>query len=200
MKNVYSRHEKEQILTQATQFLQFYNQPHTAHHCTAVSKEAMLLAERFNGNLIQAELAGYLHDISAVIPTNQRIGYCAANHIPILQEEYKAPMILHQKISTVICRDVLGITDEDILSAVGCHTTLKSGASLMDKIVFLADKISWDQEGEPPYLPAVKTALETSLDTAVLVYLEHLWAQREHLLVVHPWFVAARQELLTAMG
>ncbi len=200
MKNTYTINEKEEILSQAAQFLLFYNQVKTAEHCAAVSKQAVLLAEKFGGDPVKAEIAGYLHDISAVIPNNQRIGYCAANHVPVLQEEYQAPMILHQKISTVICREVFGIDDEDVLSAVGCHTTLKAAANQLDKIVFLADKIAWDQEGNPPYQTAVLSALETSLDAAVLVYLNHLWSQREQLQVIHPWFVEAREELLTLLN
>jgi HD superfamily phosphohydrolase YqeK len=111
-----------------------------------------------------------------------------------LPEELKAPMILHQKISVVICQEIFGIEDQDILSAVGCHTTLKKEASLLDKVVFLADKIAWDQTGQPPYQQQLLTALDFSLDAAIWVYLEYLWSQRENLVVIHPWFVDAYQE------
>jgi predicted HD superfamily hydrolase involved in NAD metabolism len=195
MLNRLSTHEKELLVEQAAQFLRFYRQESTLKHSIAAAEQAILLANRFGTDPVQAEIAGYLHDISAVIPTAQRVMYAKSHGIPILSEELQAPMILHQKISVVICRDVFGIEDEAILSAVGCHTTLKKDASLLDKIVFLADKIAWDQDGEPPYLQAVLNKLDQSLDAAVLVYLDHLWAQRESLQVVHPWFVEAYNSL-----
>jgi HD superfamily phosphohydrolase YqeK len=65
----------------------------------------------------------------------------------------------------------------------------------LDKVVFIADKIAWDQAGMPPYLPQVCDALERSLDLAVYRYLDHLWAQRERLAVIHPWFVEAYDQL-----
>lgn len=188
----------DKLIKDARQFLTFYNRSKTIEHSDAVAAESVKLANRFGADPVKAELAGFLHDISAVIPNQKRLGYALANQIEALPEERKAPMILHQKISSVICSGVFGINDEAILSAVGCHTTLKANAALLDKIVFLADKIAWDQSGTPPYLEALLTALDESLDAAILVYLNHLWAQREKLLVIHPWMVAAREELLNS--
>ncbi|MAT44284.1 MAG: HAD family hydrolase [Anaerolineaceae bacterium] len=192
----FSLQEKDLLLIQAEKFLSFYNQSQTAAHCASVSNQAKHLANRFNTNPIQAEVAGYLHDISAIIPTPQRVMYAKSHGIPVLPEELKAPMILHQKISTVICQEVFGIEDQEILSAVGCHTTLKKEASLLDKVVFLADKIAWDQTGQPPYQQKLLTALDRSLDAAVWVYLDYLWSQHENLVVIHPWFVDAYQEYI----
>jgi HD superfamily phosphohydrolase YqeK len=104
-------------------------------------------------------------------------------------------MLLHQRLSAVIAKERFGIHDGDVLSAIGCHTTLKARASLLDKVVFIADKVAWDQPGTPPYQLALDKALAYSLDQAVFCYLDHLWQQRETLAAVHPWFVDAYQEL-----
>lgn len=105
-------------------------------------------------------------------------------------------MIVHQKLSSWMAHEVFGIHDPEVLSAIGCHTTLKAGASPLDKLVFVADKIAWDQAGQPPYLEVLQAALEHSLDAAALVYIDYLWAQRAQLRVIHPWLVAARNDLL----
>ncbi|OLF95341.1 Hydrolase (HAD superfamily) [Bacillus licheniformis] len=34
-------------------------------------------------------------------------------------------MIIHQKLSKVMARDLFQVADEDILNAIECHTTLK---------------------------------------------------------------------------
>ena len=104
-------------------------------------------------------------------------------------------MIVHQKLSVEIAREIFGVADEKVLSAVGCHTTLKAKASILDKVVFVADKIAWDQEGKPPYLDPMLAALETSLDAGALAYLSYLWEQRDQLKVVHPWMKDAYLEL-----
>ena len=88
-------------------------------------------------------------------------------------------MLVHQKLSVPIARQVFSVDDAEVLSATECHTTLKANASLTDKIVFVADKIAWDQPGEPPYLDDLLNGLESSINAAALVYLEHLWNLRE---------------------
>ena len=82
-------------------------------------------------------------------------------------QEKQFPMILHQKLSVVIAREIFHVTDPQVLSSIGCHTTLKAGASRLDKVVFLADKIAWDQDGDPAYLHEMRAALDQSLDAAV---------------------------------
>ena len=167
----------------------------TAIHCREVAEQARALALRFGVDADRAYEAGLLHDISAVIPNDQRLNRALAWGVPILPEERVAPMILHQKLSAVMARRQFGVTDASVLSAIGCHTTLKPDASPLDKVVFVADKIAWDQPGTPPWRDDLARALDVSLDAAALTYLDYLWERREQLLVVHPWFVAARAQL-----
>ena len=53
-----------------------------------------------------------------------------------------------------------GIEDNEILSAIECHTTLKKNYSDIDLVLFVADKIKWDQEGKPPYLDGLLQAFK----------------------------------------
>ena len=181
-------------------FLTLHHQAHTAGHVAQVAAEAKRLAEHFGANVAEAEVAGLLHDISAVIPNEERIAAAHAFGIEVLPEEAAFPMIIHQKISVVLARELFGVTASAPLSAIGCHTTLKADASLLDKVVFLADKIRWDQAGEPPYLAELHQALERSLDHAVFCYLDYLWQRRTTLRVIHPWLVAAHHQLQEQLG
>jgi predicted HD superfamily hydrolase involved in NAD metabolism len=176
-------------------FLVLHNCAHTAGHVARVAAEARRLAERFGAVVDEAETAGLLHDISTVIPNEERIAAAHAFGVEVLPEEATFPMIIHQKLSVVLARDIFGVTAPETLSAIGCHTTLKANASLLDKVVFIADKIAWDQPGEPPYLAELQQALDRSLDHAVFCYLDYLWQRRATLRVVHPWLVAAHQQL-----
>lgn len=183
-----------------TAVLIHYHLPKVAEHVARVAREARQLATRFGADLDQAETAAWLHDIGGVIPNATRVALCAPLGIPVLPGEAAFPMILHQKLSVVVAQEVFGVTETAVLSAIGCHTTLKAGASLLDKIVFVADKIQWDQPGEPPYLGELATAVAHSIDDACRVYLAYLWQQRDTLRYVHPWFSAAHEELGNPTG
>lgn len=176
-------------------FLVLHNCAHTAGHVVQVAAEAKRLADRFGAIATAAETAGLLHDISAVIPNEERIAAATLFAVEVLPEEAAFPMIIHQKLSVVLAHDLFGVTAVETLSAIGCHTTLKADASLLDKVLFIADKIAWDQPGEPPYLAALQQALDRSLDHAAFCYLDYLWQRRATLRVVHPWLVAAHQQL-----
>ena len=172
-------------------FLMNFNCQTTAEHCTPVACKAKELATKFGCDPIKAENAAYLHDISAVVPVAKRVEFAEDQGIEILPEERRFPMIIHQKLSVVFAKKIFNVTDKQMLSAIGCHTTLKAEPSLLDKIVFIADKIKWDQEGIPPYLDKVERAMNHSLDSAVLAYLHHLWDSRHQLKIIHPWLVEA---------
>ncbi|MCX6082218.1 MAG: bis(5'-nucleosyl)-tetraphosphatase (symmetrical) YqeK [Chloroflexi bacterium] len=184
------------IVDDVPRFLALFGHQKTAEHCSAVASKAKELAKKYNSDSSKAEQAGYLHDISAVIPNEKRIEFAQSQSVKILAEEIQYPMIIHQKLSVVLAREAFGVTDNEVLSAVGCHTTLKANPTLLDKVVFLADKIAWDQDGNPAYLSKIIEAMDKSLDTAVLEYLNYLWEWRSQLKVIHPWLVESREFLL----
>lgn len=159
----------------------------TAAHVEAVAMQGREVALKFGLNADQAEIAGWLHDISTLIPNEQRIETAEALGVEVLPEEAALPMIIHQKLSVVMARELFGVEDEAILSAIGCHTTLKAGASDIDKVVFVADKLAWDQPGVAPFHVEMWEAFERSLDELTLVYLRYMWERRETLAVIHPW-------------
>jgi predicted HD superfamily hydrolase involved in NAD metabolism len=163
----------------------------TAEHSLRVAAEAKRLALRWNEDPAKAEIAGWLHDISAIIPRNLQLELAESQHIDVLPEERTHPLLLHQKLSAVIAGEIFLVLDQLILDAIECHTTLKANSSSLDKIVFIADKLKWDQAGDPPYLEALQAALKQSLDAGAFLYLNYLWQQRETLLALHPWVAEA---------
>ncbi|MCD6284432.1 MAG: HD domain-containing protein [Anaerolineae bacterium] len=190
-----------------TRFLSDHGRLATVEHSRDVAATAGRLALRFGtGKHVAASrqaaaIAGWLHDISAVIPTAARVATAWCWGVELLPEEAGEPVIVHQKLSAWMAEHSFGVTDAQVLSAIRCHTTLRRDAGVLDKIVFLADKIAWDQPGRPTYLAALAEALAepayavASLDAGVCVYLDYLWQQRESLAVVHPWFGAAYRQL-----
>ncbi len=95
--------------------LTYYGREVTLEHSGRVAREAKRLATLWGANPEDAEVAGWLHDISAVIPNVQRIPLSERLGLEILPEERLFPMIIHQKLSVVMARDLFGIRNEAIL-------------------------------------------------------------------------------------
>jgi predicted HD superfamily hydrolase involved in NAD metabolism len=179
----------------ALAFLTRHNCPRTAEHCRRVAAESRRIALLVGSDAAQAEAAGWLHDISAVFPSADRAEIARRLGLEVLPEEDACPLIVHQKLSAVLARELFGIVEAAVLNAVGCHTTLKRKASVLDKVLFVADKLEWDGVGVSPYRAAMLDALDHSLDQAACYYLHSLFERRESLPVIHPWLVAAHREL-----
>lgn len=165
------------------------------NHSLRVAEKAKLLAKQFGINENLAEVAGLLHDISGVYPNEEKLELCKKLNMEILLEEEKFPMILHQKISRVMAMEIFNISNKEILEAINCHTTLRSNASPLDMVLFIADKIEWDQKGAPPYINEVEKALNTSLELSAFKFIKYQMDNKENLKVIHPWLLEAYLDL-----
>jgi len=183
------------IAEDVKRFLNHHGYPKTVYHSADVAEKSRELANQFGVNADDAEIAGWLHDSSVVFPSSARTDIARAFDVAVLSEEDIFPMIIHQKLSVVIAQEVFDVHDAHILSAIGCHTTLKRDSSMLDKVVFVADKIAWDQPGTPPYLDDLMRGLDKTIDHAAFVYLDYLWQMRDKLKVVHPWTAEAHAQL-----
>jgi predicted HD superfamily hydrolase involved in NAD metabolism len=178
----------------AAAFLIRHNCPGTAAHSRDVEAAAVILSERFGVPTASVSTAAWLHDISAVFPNDQRLEVARQLELEILPEEAEVPLLLHQKISAEIAREIFQVRDAAILQAIGCHTTLRSSPSQLDLVLFVADKLAWDQHGPPPYGSEIQAALAGSLEAAAFAYQRWLWSSRK-IKVIHPWMRQSYQEL-----
>ena len=79
--------EPGKLLKIRSVFFSLFEHQKTAEHCAAVALKAEELAERFDSYPAKAEQAGYLHDISAVIPNEKRIEFACSQMVEVLAEE-----------------------------------------------------------------------------------------------------------------
>lgn len=172
-----------------------YNRPRIAEHSLRVGDKAKALAVVFGVNEDLAEAAGLLHDIGGIFPNEERVEIARKLNIEVLPEEEEAPIILHQKISKVMAEEVFNIRDVGVLEAISCHTTLRANATKMDMILFIADKLEWDQTGNPPYLQQIEEQLRKSLELGAFTFLKFQWDNKENLKIIHPWLEAAYLDL-----
>ncbi|MHB1654677.1 MAG: bis(5'-nucleosyl)-tetraphosphatase (symmetrical) YqeK [Desulfitobacteriaceae bacterium] len=181
------------VATDAIGLLIHHGREGVAKHVLTVANEAQRIASKINIDKEVARCAGYLHDISQVLPRSDMESAAIELEIDMLPEEKLAPYLIHGKLSAALANKIFAITDQSIIEAISCHTTLRVNASLLDKVLFIADKMSWDLE-HAPFRPQLTMALEESIDEAVGCFLTWTWNQRENLDVIHPWLQQACAE------
>ena len=168
--------------------------PKTLKHTQEVAETCVRIAEQYELDREKCRIAGRLHDIGAVMKPEDMVDYAISCGIPLDEAEKKYPFLLHQQVSRMFAEAVLGIKDGDILSAVECHTTLKNCPGKYDMALFIADKLSWDREGVPPYFNEVEKALQISLESACMEYITYS-LDNGMILYPHRWLLEAKVHL-----
>lgn len=185
------------LLHDINRFFTLNNDIRTLLHTLDVAAEAKRVSELYDLEPVKAVNAALLHDISNVIPISDMLNVANDLSIDIIEEEYRFDRSVHQKLSKYMAQDIFEISDVAILSAIESHTTHKANASMIDKILFVSDKISWKLPGEHLYLQEMRTKVnELEIDEAIFIYVNNIWSQRDKLKLVHPWLIEAREELI----
>lgn len=121
--------------------LKKYMEENRFEHTEGVMYTAAALAMCHSEDVEKALVAGLLHDCAKCIPDAKKIKICQKHGIAMSEAEKHSPFLLHAKVGAYIAAAKYGIRDDEILSAIACHTTGKPGMSQLDKIIFIADYI-----------------------------------------------------------
>ncbi len=109
-------------------------------HSLAVAKLCHALALRWGEPAFRAYTAGLLHDLARELPAAELLCIATEYGIEIGREERENPVLLHCAVGALMARELYGVEDEGILSAIAKHTVGDEEMSRLDAIVFLADK------------------------------------------------------------
>lgn len=170
------------------------NKTDVLKHVEDVATIAIELAKAYNLDVAKIKLATLLHDVSGIMTPQEMYDFAIMRGLEIDPAEEKYNALLHQRVSKIIAQEDFEITDSDILNAIECHTTLRKNASVYDKIIFIADKISWDQKGVPSYDDLLNGATAESLDEACYLYIKYQF-DNNLLVMPHQWLIEAYEDL-----
>lgn len=139
-------------------------------HTVNVRDAAVQLAEKYGASTEKAELAALLHDAVKERPKQELLQILNENAIIAQNAQNSPPPVWHGICAAILAQTEWGITDEEVLSAIRCHTTGKKGMSKLDKIIYLSDMIS--VERDYPEVYELRRLAQEDLDTAVLTAVE----------------------------
>lgn len=188
-----------QPVTDARRFLRVAGRLDTLRHVSRVAVTARRLARRWGVSLAQSDVACVVHDLAAVVPF-RRVIECAEQWGVTLSEADRAiPQVVHGPLAAAVLQMRLGVQDADVLNAVRYHTTLRAGASPLEQLVFIADKIEYDPTSRHTGFHAgLMEAVRASapLPALCFTYLEWVvhegpglgWRVHPHAQAAYEWF------------
>jgi len=165
-------------------------------HSVNTSKIARKLAIKYNYDADRAEVAGLLHDCAKDLDCENLKKVVKEYNIKIDKFVAKIPKLLHPLVGAVIAKREFNIQDPVILKAIKAHSTGVAQMSLLDKIIYLSDKIEplRNMNG----VEEVRKIAEKDLDRAVLMALDKglIYVISKGSLI-HPISIEARNNILS---
>ena len=164
-------------------------------HSLCVAEEAKRLAQKYGADPDKAYTAGILHDIMKDTAKDAQLQILADYGVTLDEVEQDAPMLWHARCGEVFLRHILGVTDQDILTAVRYHTTGRAGMSPLERVVFTADFTSADRDY--PDVDVMRAKADRSLTEAMCYGVEYTIGdlQRQGR-AVHPDTLALYNEIV----
>ena len=115
------------------------------NHSLNVADSAKELALSYGADADKAYTAGLLHDVMKNASEEEQLGVLSEAGIELMPVERENKKLWHAIAGAAYVKFVMGIDDRDIIRAVRYHTTGRSGMSLLERMVYLADYISADR-------------------------------------------------------
>ncbi|MDD9268732.1 bis(5'-nucleosyl)-tetraphosphatase (symmetrical) YqeK [Paenibacillus sp. GCM10023248] len=135
-------------------------------HTLGVMETSVILAKRFGGDPVKADLAAILHDYCKYWPVQEQAKIIRDNGLPPDLLDYDKEL-WHSHAGAFIAKTQFGIADEEILDAIRYHTSGREQMTLLDKIVCLADYM--EPSREFPGVESIRQAAESSLEKALVI-------------------------------
>ena len=135
-------------------------------HTMNVKKLAVRMAQHYGVDTEKAALAAVLHDSAKELPRTELLQIMQDNAIIKKSTQNRPEPVWHGICAAILAKTQWNVQDEEILSAIACHTTGKENMSKLDKILFLADMTS--AERDYPGVEELRSLEMRNLDKAMI--------------------------------
>ncbi len=133
--------ENENRLRIIREALPRFEEPQRIEHTLGVYRECLWMSKIFGLSEEDAYTicaAALLHDIAKTLPLEKAL-LLAEKQGKTLKTD--VPTVIHQYTGAMLALEKFGydIVNDEMLSAIECHTTGKAGMTMLDKMLFVAD-------------------------------------------------------------
>lgn len=165
-------------------------------HSVGVAKKAVELAKIYGVDEEIAKKIGIAHDVAKEMTDEEMLEYAKANNIRIDEIETVKPSLLHGKIGADIAAKKFGFT-QDMINAIKWHTTGRENMSMLEKIIYVADKIEENRKGTRFDIEKSRELSKQNIDEASLFLMnESISYNIKKDAIIHPKTIEARNDLL----
>ena len=169
-------------------------------HSLGVAKKAIELAKIYGVQEEIAKKVGIAHDIAKEMTDEEMIEYAKVNNIRIDEIETVKPSLLHGKIGADIAAKKFGFT-QDMINAIKWHTTGRENMSMLEKIIYVADKTEENRKGTRFNLEKSRELSTQNIDeTLIFLMNEFITYSVKNEWLIHPETIKARNDLLLNEG
>ena len=169
-------------------------------HSLGVVKKAVELAKIYGLQEETAKKVGIAHDIAKEMTDEEMLEYVKNNNIEIDEIETVKPSLLHGKIGADIAAKKYGFT-EDMVNAIKWHTTGRENMSMLEKIIYVADKTEENRKGTRFNLEKSRELSTQNIDeTLIFLMNEFITYNVKNEWLIHPETIIARNDLLLNQG
>ncbi len=166
-------------------------------HVDRVVIEASRLAQQHGVEEDRAIIAALGHDLYRAHVEGKLLAEGEVAGLSVSSVERSQPILLHGALGALDMANRFGVADEEVLDAARYHTTGRAGMSVLEKLIFVADKIEPEKARAVPAFVDARSIAERDLDAAMRLILDHHVARAlDRGWPLHPNTVAARNELL----
>ena len=169
--------------------------PKRFEHSLCVAREAKRLAAKYGADENKAYLAGLVHDATKNHSAEKQLKIFERFGIILSDVEAGSEKLWHAISGAAVAKNDFGICDEEILSAIRCHTTAKANMTKLETVLYIADFTSLDRDYDD--VDVMRTLADESLEVALryaLCYTVKDLCERD--LAIHPDTLYAYNEIL----
>ena len=167
-------------------------------HSLGVMELSGELAAIYGEDVERARFAGLIHDAAKQIPEKDQLALLEKAY----ENKEKDPIVFanralwHGPAGSVYVKEYFG-ADEEVASAVFYHTIGKREMTLLEKIVFLADCIEINRDGEFDWAPQTREIAKKDLDGAIVIVVnKSIKSIIDRNLIIHPASVELRNGII----
>ncbi|MFR1777979.1 MAG: bis(5'-nucleosyl)-tetraphosphatase (symmetrical) YqeK [Clostridia bacterium] len=165
-------------------------------HSLGVVKKAVELAKQYGEDEEIVKKVAITHDIAKEMPNEELIKYANENNIEIDEIERINPSLLHGKVGADIVAKKYNFT-KDMQNAIKWHTTGKENMTMLEKIIYVADKTEENRKETRFNLEKSRELSKEDINKAILFLMDEFIEyniKRER--VIHIETIKARNYLL----